>query len=224
MKIRGILLALTLLARVAPAQQRVAAVDSVFITTHFGSDNKELDQLMSRVLRIEKHHFEVHNPTLAGKVFHLTFQEYRNGVPGPEKELTDNPKGLTSFDKAGNFTFDVFARQAGDASLENTFMFAQGMNVKSFKLVADRADQYSMRPDIWSYRRIKNPAAASGARPSEGRNFPVGQKIPFLVYTLPYEEDGFLYYCSVAHSKIPITSWYAKFKVPHFVVYNLIIE
>ena len=59
----------------AYAQQAKERIDSVVVNVQFGSANKELNQLMSRVMHIEKLHFEVHNQSLAGKHFHMTYQE-----------------------------------------------------------------------------------------------------------------------------------------------------
>ena len=178
---------------------------------------------MTRVMRIEKLHFEAHNPFFAGKRFHLTYQEYRNGVAQPEKELVENVARLTSFDKEGNFLMDAFSRQATESSIENQFLFAGGMTTKAFKPLSGKADQYSLRSDIWPYK-IAEKAATPDALAMEGQKFPLGKKVPFLVYTLPYEENGYMLYCSLAQSKVPVSEWYKKFKVAHFVVYNLMIE
>lgn len=207
----------------AQAQQSKEQLDSVVVTVQFGSANKELNQLMSRVMNIEKLHFEAHNPALAGKHFHITYQEYRNGVPETEKELVGNVERLLSFDKQGSFLMDAFSRQATDTSVENKFLFAGGMTSKTFKSLPGEVDQYSLRSDIWPYKAVQK-VATSDMPATEGQKFPIGKKVPFLVYTLPYQEDGYLLYCSLAQSKVPVSSWYKKFKVAHFVVYNLIIE
>ncbi|HEX8350145.1 MAG TPA: hypothetical protein VF598_09280 [Hymenobacter sp.] len=207
----------------ACAQQSASRPDSVLVTVQFGSANKELNQLMTRVMRIEKLHFEAHNPSFAGKRFHLTYQEYKNGVAEPEKELVGNVARLTSFDKEGNFLMDAFSRQATEGSIENQFLFAGGMTTKAFKPLAGKADQYSLRSDIWPYK-FTEKAVTADALATAGQKFPLGKKVPFLVYTLPYEEDGYMLYCSLAQSKVPVSDWYKKFKVAHFVVYNLVIE
>lgn len=219
------LLPLALLsARGGQAQPASARPDSLRVTLHAGSDNPELNQLMTHVLHIEKLHFEMQDLRLAGKRFHLTYQEYRNGVPGAEKELTENPTRLTSFDQQGRFRLDVFARQVSETTIRNQFMFAAGSNEKSFTALPGKGDLYSLRADIWAYRNRPGGPASPGQQPTVGRNFPVGKKVPFLVYTLPYEKAGWLLYCDLAQSKIPVADWFAKFKIAHFVVYNLIID
>lgn len=60
--------------------------------------------------------------------------------------------------------------------------------------------------------------------PTTARHFPVGKKVPFLVYTLPYEQAGWLLWCTLAQSKIPVAGWYKHFQIAHFVVYNLLID
>ncbi len=220
-----LLYALTSCATVARAQRPQPAPhpDSVRIAVHFGSDNAELHQLMARALHVEKWHIEATNPRLAGRRFHLSYQEYRNGVAAPEKELAGDASRLLTFDPQGRFSFDVFARQATENRLENQFLFAGGSTLKTFEALPGKGDLYSLRPDIWPYRP-RQSALAPGQQPVTERSFVVGQKVPFLVYTLPYEEDGWLLYCKLAQSKTPVQDWYKAFNIPHFVVYNLVVE
>jgi hypothetical protein len=219
-----LLLAL-LLPFVALAQPSGARPDSVTISVHIGSDNAELNQLMGLVLHVEKLHFEAHSPQLAGHLFHLTYQEVSNGVASPEKELAGNPTRLLSFDKQGNFSMDAFARQATETTLENTFLFVAGANQKTFVAQASQGARYSLRSDIWPYKAGKTLGpVVPGQQPTAMHTFPVGRKVPFLVYTLPYESEGYLLYCDLAHSKVPVSEWFAKFKIKHFVVYNLVVE
>jgi hypothetical protein len=221
----GLLVLLTVFfGFLAQAQGITSHLDSVVVSVHFGSDNPELNQLMSQAIHIEKWHIEARNAQLAGKLFHLTYQEFRNGIPDVEKELVGNPARMLSFDKQGSFTMDVFARQATETKLENQFLFAAGTAVKSFVALPGKGDQYSMRTDIWPYKQRSVLAKVPGQQLTTERNFPVGKKVPFLVYTLPYESDGYMLYCALAQSKIPLKDWYSKYKIPHFVVYNLIIE
>lgn len=209
----------------ALAQGGGSRPDSVTITVRFGSDNAELQQLMGSVLHVEKWHIEAHHPRLAGRLFHLTYQEVRNGVPGPEKELTGNPARLLSFDKQGNFTLDAFARQATATTLENTFLFAAGANEKTYAAQPGQGGRYSLRTDIWPYKTLNTLApAVPGQQPTAAHTFPVGQKVPFLVYTLPYESEGYLLYCQLAQSKVPVSEWFKRFNIAHFVVYSLVVE
>lgn len=208
----------------AQAQATSARPDSVTIAVHSGSDNQELNQLMSLVLRVEKWHVEAQQAQLAGRQFHLTYQEFRNGIPDVEKELVGNVARLLSFDKQGKFTMDVFARQVTETRLENQFLFAAGATVKSFVPLSGKANQYSLRTDIWPYKQRPGVLAQPGAQPTSVHTFPVGKKVPFMVYTLPYESEGYLLYCALAQSKVPVKDWYAKYKIAHFVVYNLVIE
>lgn len=224
MKTGFLLLFAAFFSLLAQAQRNTSRLDSVAVSVHLGSDNPELNQLITQVLHIEKWHIEARNAQLAGKLFHLTYQEFRNGVPDVEKELVGNPSRLLSFDQQGHFAMDVFARQATETRLENQFFFAAGATVKSFVTLLGKGNEYSMRTDIWPYKQRAASATTPGQQPTEERNFPVAKKVPFLVYTLPYESDGYLLYCALAQSKVPLKDWYAKYKIPHFIVYNLIIE
>ena len=227
MKIPVLLLALMLCGQSVRGQRAGAAPDSVLVASHFGSDNREMNQLMSQVMHIEKLHFEVHSASQRAKRFHLTFQEYRNGVPGPETELVGNVERLTSFDRQGNFVMDVFARQASDTKLLNQFFFISGATEKTFAALPGAVGQYSLRQDIWPYKKRKTLAPLpADAQPTVERYFPVGRKVSFLVYTVPYEDkqSGYLLYCDLAQSKVPIPDWYKQFSIGHFVVYSVVIE
>ena len=204
-----------------------ARPDSVLVASHFGSDNKEMNQLMSHVLHIEKIHVEVHSASQKAKRFHLTYQEYKNGAPGPEKELVGNVERLTSFDKQGNFVMDVFAREATETTLLNQFFFENGATEKSFVALPGTSGRYSLRQDIWPYKKRKTlTPALPDEQPTVERYFLIGKKVPFLVYTLPYEDkkNGYLLYCDLAQSKVPVAAWYKQFNIAHFVVYSLVVE
>lgn len=207
------------------AQAAGASPDSVTISIRPGSDNAEIHQLMASVLHVEKWHIEAHNPQLAGRQFHLTYQEVRNGVPGPEQELTGSATRRPRFDKQGNFTLDAFARQATETTLVNQFYFAAGGVEKTFSSQPGPHPPYSLSPNIWPYKTLKPlRPVLPGQQPTAVHTFSVGKKVPFLVYTLPYESDGYFLYCGVIQSKVPVNEWFAKFRIPHFVIYNLVVE
>lgn len=224
MKASLLVLLIVCLGLSSHAQSITPYPDSVAVSVHFGSDNPELNQLMSQGMHIEKWHVEARNAQLVGKLFHLTYQEFRNGIPAIEKELVGNPVRLLSFDKQGKFVMDVFARQATETRLENQFLFATGATVKSFAALPNKGDQYSMRTDIWPYKPRPALAVVPGQQATTERNFPMHKNIIFLLYTLPYESDGYMLYCALAQSKVPVKDWYSKYKISHFVVYNLVIE
>lgn len=201
-----------------------APTDSTTLRLTYGADSPELRKLMSRVLQIEQQHLSIRDARLAGKQFHLTFQEYRHGVPGPEKELVANGSRLTRFDSTGYFSVEVFSRQLSETQVETRFLFAAGMNVKAFDVEPPKGNLYSLRADIRSFRRVRGAAGGTADNPVTETHLPLGIKVPLLVYTLPYEADGYLQWCTVAQSRVPVGEWYKRFKIPHFVVYNLRLE
>ncbi|SMB91078.1 hypothetical protein SAMN00120144_0630 [Hymenobacter roseosalivarius DSM 11622] len=200
------------------------APDSTTLRLTYGADNPELRKLMSRVLQIEQQRLSIHDSRLAGKQFHLTFQEYRNGVPSPEKELVANGSRLTRFDSTGHFSLEVFSRQVSEAKVENRFLFAAGMTVKAFDVVPQKGDLYSLRADIRPFRQVRGAAGGPADNPITEARLPLGVKVPLLVYTLPYDGGDYLQWCTVAQSQVPVGEWYKRFRIPHFVVYSLRIE
>ncbi|GAB3708518.1 hypothetical protein GCM10027592_43770 [Spirosoma flavus] len=159
---------------------------------------------------VEKHHFELNDPSLKSKYFQLTYQEYRNGVAQPEVPLTSR-KDFFQLDADGKLAFDVYARAVDATTLNALFRFARVGLPKQFQAEPGQAGQYSFRTDILPYRQGQ-------------AKIPVGKKFTFLVYTLPYEKDGYLQYCALAQSQVPIGEWYKRFGVKHFVAYQLLIE
>jgi hypothetical protein len=183
--------------------------DSTTVKTVFGSTNTELQELMS-VLGVEKHHLELQDAHLRGKHVQLTYQEYRNGVAQPPVNLTSR-RELFQLDSSGKLALEVYARAADATTLETFFRFPRVGQRNFFKVEAGQAGHYSFRTDILAYQRGE-------------AKIPVGKKFTFLVYTLPYEKDGYYQYCTLAQSQIPIEDWYTQFGIKHFVAYQLLIE
>ncbi len=183
--------------------------DSTGVKAVYGSANTELQELMS-FMGVEKHHLELSDPGLKGKFFTLTAQEFRKGVAQPEVNLTSR-RDLFQLDSSGKFSFDVYARVLDATTLEAFFRFARVGQRKQYKAEAGQASQYSFRTDILAYNQGQ-------------AKIPVGKKFTFLVYTLPYEKDGYYLYCALAQSQVPIEQWYGQFGINHFVAYQLLIE
>ncbi|WBO86118.1 hypothetical protein [Hymenobacter yonginensis] len=200
---------LWLLLALAYAQTPEASTTLLTNQTGFtGPDAMELNSMLG----VEKQHFELSDPRLAGRVLHLTYQEFRDGVAQPEQDLLGKDRSRFQLDSAGRLAFNVYARAATDARLEVRFFFPTIGKRQQFQpLPGALASDYSLRADIQAYKKQK-------------ASVPVGRKFPLLVYTLPYVKDGFLYYCDLAQSKVPPAEWFKKFGIRHFVVYQLTIE
>ena len=207
-----------------PLLRPTAAPDSTTVRVIYGADDPELYEVLSRVLNVEKHRLAIHDPRLAGRLFHLTYQEFRQGRAAPEKELAGQPARLMKFDTTGTFACTVYARRATAATVENSFLFPGGMVRKSFAADPAHAGQYSLRTDIHRLRRAADQSGRSASSPAQEFRLPLSGKVPFLVYTLPYESEGSLLYCSLAQSRVPVGEWYQQFRIPHFVVYYARVE
>ncbi len=207
-----------------PGQRpRAAGPDSTTVRLRYGSPNAELNELMERVLSIEEHRLELHDRRLAGRRLHITWQEYRRGTPGPEKELTTDAS-LTRLDSAGRFRFTIYARQAAPEQVENKFILPRASVTRTFKAAANQAANYSLRFDIHATRRAADQAGATATSPTTEFKLALGAKAVLAVYTLPYEHEGMYLYCNLAQSRVPVAEWYARFSVPHFVVYRARVE
>lgn len=186
--------------------------DSTTVKSVFGSTNSEMQELMG-FLGVERHHIELSDPKLAGKFFHLSCQEYRKGVAQPEQSMFgfDRHKEPLQVDSTGKLAFDVYARTVDPTTIEAFFRLPRVGQRKTFKVDSMDARQYSFRTDILNYK-------------NQQTKIPVNKKFPFLVYTLPYEKDGFYLYCALGQSQVPVANWYKQFGVKHFIAYQLVLE
>ena len=205
---------------------RALPPDSTTVRLLYGAESADLTELMDRVLHVEKHRLLLHDRRLAGRRLHLTLQEYRRGVPGPEQEFTQNPS-LTQLDSAGRLAITIYARPVSAAQVENLFVLPRVSMPKTFATLSDQAEKYkaySLRFGVHTLRRSPDQAGATPRSPAQEFRLPVGPAAILAVYTLPYEKDGFGYYCGLAESRVPVAEWYSRFKVPHFVVYRVRVE
>lgn len=232
MKLLSALLALGLLPslgpvapprRPRPATPAASAPDSTTVRLLYGSGSADLNELMSRVLNVEKHRLLLHDRRLAGRYLHLTWQEYRRGVPGPEKELTGD-RSLTRLDSAGRLPLTIYAHATADGQVENTFVLPRASVPKRFAAVPGQAGSYSLRFDIHPCRRAPDQTGATPQSPAEEFNLPLGAPAVLAVYTLPYEHAGLYLYCGLAQSRVPVAEWYSRFRVLHYVVYRARVE
>jgi hypothetical protein len=207
----------------SPTRHAPAAPDSTTVRLLYGSENTELTELMGRVLHVEKQRLELHDRRLAGRRLHLTLQEYQRGVPGPEQEFTQR-KSLTQLDSAGRLQVTIYARQATEHKVENLFILPRATVPKTFAVSPGQVGDYSLRFDIHPLHPSPNQADASPRNPATEFRLPIGPTTVLAVYTLPYEHEGMYLYCGLAQSRVPVGEWYARFKVPHFVVYRVRVE
>ena len=203
---------------------RALPPDSTTVRLLYGAESADLTELMGRVLHVEKHRLLLHDRRLAGRRLRLTLQEYRRGVPGPEQEFATRPN-LTRLDSAGRLAMTIYAHQIAGNKVENVFILPGATMYKTFAAQPVQAGDYSLRFDIHPLRRAPDQTGATPRNPAQEFRLPLGGPAAVLaVYTLPYEKDGFGYYCGLAESRVPVAEWYARFKVPHFVVYRVRVE
>ncbi len=199
------------------------APDSTTVRLLYGVESADLTELMGRVLHVEKQRLVLHDRRLAGRHLRLTLQEYRCGVPGPEKPL-DSDASLTRLDSAGRLAITIYARPASETKVENTFILPRASMPRTFTAQPGQADKYSLRFDIHPLRRSPDQTGTAPNSPATEFRLPIGPAAVLAVYTLPYEHEGMFLYCSLAQSRVPVAEWYSRFKVPHFVVYRARVE
>ena len=199
------------------------AADSTTVRVLYGVENPDMDEVLGYVLHIEKHRLVLRDRRLAGRRLHITLQEYQRGVAGPEKELTQDAS-LTKLDSAGQFQFTIYSHPTTETKVENRFVLPRATTPKAFAAQPGQAGNYSLRFDIHALHRSADQTGGTTRSPVSEFKLPIGPSALLAVYTLPYAKEGMFYYCSLAQSRVPVADWYARFKVPHFVVYRVRVE
>ncbi|TYZ08377.1 hypothetical protein FY528_13080 [Hymenobacter lutimineralis] len=142
-------LSLILLSTALTCQAQKVATLTTRLTARFGFPDGATSELMVQVLHVEKHQLEINDPRLAGRVFHLKSQEFRDGVAQPEQDLLGQNRDRLRLDAKGHFACNVYARPATDARLEVKFFFpTMGKEQQFAPLPSAKATDYSLRTDI----------------------------------------------------------------------------
>ena len=199
------------------------AQDSTYFRDTFGTGQKDLD-LVLRGLDVEHGSYTFRDDRLIGKRFHFKIKEYRNGELAEEKDLiegkSDNLKLLFTYASSqDSFLIQSFARAIGPSEISMKLIFNGGIsNESQFTTPVNPnkpINRYSLRSDYYDMQ------------PERGRQVPVGEYFPFLVYAPPFRmEDGwFGYICSnPIFKEIPPEEWGDVSGLSHYVVVELKIE
>jgi hypothetical protein len=190
----------------------VYAQDSTKAYVNWGSDNQEMNELYS-LLKIDPYHFKFTDKKLENKKFRFSYTEYKEGKMSYEnlfyKEGSETEKRATYRPTDSAFNFKVYAHKLNKDSVEIFFRFQRFGQAYIFKTLP--TNDYSLR----------DATSSLGKRFS---SIPVGKKIPFLVYALPYEDKkypGQKFYCALTGDGVPPEKWGEVYGVKHYVVFYL---
>lgn len=189
-----------------------AAQDSVSVDIRWGTTDKQLTDIL-RFQGIEQNELFLTGKKLKGKIFTLSYEEYKEGkiikTAVLTKGLPDNLMQATE----DTFRIKLLSQPHGD-STSIAFMYPRFTSQTYYKTV-EQAGHYSMR----------NVAS------SDGKNFlklPANkEKQAIFSYSLPYEtaeNPGQQFYCKLTSEGIPPSQWWEKYHVKHYFIFYLQIS
>ena len=118
------------------------------------------------------------------------------GIPAPHLQKI----------QSDTFQIRVVSELTGENSLRIHFNFP-GLTLEQ-EYDAIQSDDYSLRH---AYTKPETPIHP-------------GESFFFLIYMLPYEQDGVKHYCSIETSGGNVLSWGKEFGIEHYLVFEMIFD
>lgn len=185
--------------------------DSIPLGAKFGSYNEEISELY-QMINIEHYQFHLPLAHVKDKKITFTYVEYKDSVFSEEKKLFRNGLEMDkALGKDSLYTFKVSAIKK-DKKVDLWFRFPFfGLSILAPEIDTSVGSRYSLRDFITTI--------------GDKQSFiPRGKKVPFLTYSLPYEQDGMLYYCSIMGEGSEPEMWAELYGIPHYFIFYIQIE
>ena len=143
--------------------------------------------------------------SLIGKDYLIVSKELWNGVITKVDTILDSSKNdrLLKID-SNSFGFNVWSKKTEDNFLKVKFDFPRVHLRRKYRAID--TDDYSLR-DYGIFMDIK-----------------AGKKFYALAYILPYEKDGWKFYCGVEESDVEIEEWGSHFNIEHYIIYEMLFH
>ena len=180
----------------------------ITMVSEYGSDNSEIRDIL-QFEGIEYMKLSFHGKELANKGFHLTVKEIWDGKIKSDSTITNSKTiPVEQFQKINDtvFNFKIISKLTPENQLKMTFKFPRFSTTRKFDAV--KSEDYSLR----------NVAEVSA------NEIKYGEKFYLLAYILPYEKDGYKYWCAVESSGKDIENWGKEFGIKHYLVFEMIFE
>ncbi|MDQ3395541.1 MAG: hypothetical protein M3512_15730 [Bacteroidota bacterium] len=171
--------------------------------SEFGSENSEVTNIL-QFQNIDYYRVKFAGQKLKGKYFSLYCKEMWDGeVRKVDTLINSKSNARVGQIKEDTLSLTVFGSRV-DNKLKLFFRFPMvGLNKKYEAIISD---DYSLR-DIGADIKIK-----------------INEDFPAFAYILPYEEGNWKMYCSVADSGEKVENWGKKFKIKHYLIFEMKFE
>ena len=183
--------------------QAKSSTADIKMISEFGSKNFEVTNIL-QFQNIDYFRVKFAGQKLKGKYFSMLCKEMWDGeVRKVDTLINSKTNTRVGQIKEDTLSLTVFGNRI-DNKLKLFFRFPMvGLNKKYDAIISD---DYSLR-DIGTDMKIK-----------------INESFPAFAYILPYEEGGWKMYCAVADSGEKVENWGKKFKMKHYLIFEMKFE
>jgi len=182
------------------------AQDTTFMKVNTGTTDKQLADIL-KFEGIEEYDVEISNHKLKGKPVLISYEEYMDGEMVKEKTLSELPEGwpASSLNAASDTVRFKLLSQEKDNVAKVNFKYS-GFSFQELFETPHHTGAYSMR-EIF------------GDEEKNAKHVGNKEKKALFVYTLPFEGDHNKYYCTATSTDVPVTQWWDKYHVKHYIIF-----
>lgn len=176
----------------------------ITLKAKYGSDNKELMNVLT-FEGIDYHKVEFTHKELKNKHFKIFVKHIWEGKITKIDTLIDTQKHFgQSIIENETLSFDVLAKKIKEDKLKIDFKFNKFENTKI----------YDATPSFdYSFRLL-----------ADKTKIEFKKVFPLFAYILPYEKNGWKFYCAVDSSGKNVENWGKEFGIKHYIIYEMIFD
>jgi len=204
---KNLLLVVSLLVTLCTINAQDAKIE---LETHYGSENKELQDLM-RFQGVETIKLNFSGADLIGKNYRVLIKEYTNGSLAQTDTIVDSATySYTPAVQDSLFEFKYYVKMQRKTSIKMNFLFDRFSIERNYDIKAN-ADAYALHDFLGGHKTIP---------------IKFGTPTFLLGYFLPYidEATGWKKYCEVSGSTIKPEDWGINFKIPNYFLVEIKFE
>lgn len=195
--------------------------EQIIVKHDYGTQNVAMMDLF-RLQGTDYYQFNFSADSFKNKLFEISYIEYTDGISSDEEMLINNEDmtslmGLLQDDS--EFYFRVISQKMTPDSVKFLFIFLDRMGKDQTYHVFEKKPSYSLRTPL------KTTFKDDSGNANQGDKISVGEKIPFMVYSLPYADpNGGFQYCQLTAESIPPEEWGKHYGIKHYIIFYLKIR
>lgn len=176
----------------------------ITMTADHGSKNREIHDILT-FEGIDSYNVQFTGREIKGRHFCIIVKTLWDGkITGVDTLVnTSEMRGTTPI-KSNTLKFKVLAKKFTPDQLKVFFRFDQFGHERIFE--ATTSSDYSFRA-IGTQLEIE-----------------IGKPFPAFAYILPYEKNGWQFYCAVDKSGKEVESWGSEFGIKHYLIFEMLFQ